>query len=1363
MIREGEGARGGCSRPCARALVVVCVMACMACLAPAASARAASGASRTVGIAAVGIKGSVRASARGDVVALGARFRGSPRIDGISLSSPVVGIAGLRHGYLLATAQGNVYAFGPPFRGSPRARGIHLPSPVVGIAASGRGYLLATAAGGVYAFGARFRGSLRSLGIRPSSRIVGIAASGRGYLLATARGGVYAFGARFHGSPRSHGVRLSSPVVGIAAAGRGYLLATAKGTLYGYGPGYVRTRRLRLKARVAGIAATSNDRYMVATAAGRAFTYLGAGRTLGATQTSCAQPLPPLPASPASGLTTGRGLRAAQGGPGLGLSFGQGAKFVLKFLAEGAVDWGLDEGLSGGLGWVLNSLGFESKSPQIDPAVVAEQFADVNTKLGALGQQQYQDCLAVQDAVDRVVGTQLQASYDELAQPVVDLIAQVQTYQTDFNMIAEKLIENGGNVDALSPRYKQDMVDMTGGGQEGIPAIVRRIDDHEGTALEGANSVIGAYNRVLLHILGYGDDGSDSPFKTHIFPSAFVNAAYGQQDAIAAVVAEAAYLYTNVEHLTFTFQDNTYSPEANDITQFLNDAQKDIQSWSSAFSGNWVSQGKPQGIGILPDATVLDYRNQRSPVLWTDGSVALNGDDAKAVPLYCATPTPFCYADQYDDTMRGSPPITPHSVGATALVQPSTTALAGMIAAQSGDPTATGWQSLSGWRIPTGTDWNALQAGATGGLSAWDAANHMHIFAAKEIESYAAGGGAPIATVGPFLVNTGDAGSPTYGLLNSSQPSANALTLEPRPFPADRENDLAGRLVLAQDFTPQGATTLVSARARKHRLYGRRPNGHRRRHRSHPKLGLPAPVSYKLPTACSQPDVYTVPDGVASVEINASGGGGAQGARLSSVASQFSTYSAGGRGGVVDETIPAVAGSKLYVQVGGAGSLPTLTQTSGVGGAGGVGGGGAGGSSQDGKNGAVIPVHSPQSGGHSGGGGGASGVTSTANCSRWLVVGGGGGGGGAGFINFWSSGSTNFIENGGQGGSGCPLGGGPGCASTDAQHVNPVTYGRLGQGGGSHEGGQVGGGPGATMQGGGGGGAQFDKDNKQPAGGGGGGAGGGYYGGGGGGGGGDLTGGGGGGGGGSFAIPGPSSGTPSYGFGAGSPVGVQLVPAVDGSVTITPVMKHLAPLTISASSTQTAWGQPPSLIAKVPADATGRVGFYDDINGGCEYSKQPGAKCQGLGGGQIMQGVATIPAPSPALGVGSHSLHASYDGDARYAANDSANVVVNVGKGDPAMNLQISGTARSPGQSIKSIAVVMAADATGSVTFSARSVDGTMTPLGSAPIKNGSAILEDLQATQHLAPGANQIRASFTGDARYAAGNSNPVTVTVTK
>ena len=49
--------------------------------------------------------------------------------------------------------------------------------------------------------------------------------------------------------------------------------------------------------------------------------------------------------------------------------------------------------------------------------------------------------------------------------------------------------------------------------------------------------------------------------------------------------------------------------------------------------------------------------------------------------------------------------------------------------------------------------------------------------------------------------------------------------------------------------------------------------------------------------------------------------------------------------------------------------------------------------------------------------------------------------------------------------------------------------------------------------------------------------------------------------------------------------------------------------------------------------------------------------------------------------------------------------------------------------------------------------------LGSAPIQNGYATLTSLSTT--LAVGTHQLNASYSGDAHYNSGQSNPVVVTV--
>ena len=61
-----------------------------------------------------------------------------------------------------------------------------------------------------------------------------------------------------------------------------------------------------------------------------------------------------------------------------------------------------------------------------------------------------------------------------------------------------------------------------------------------------------------------------------------------------------------------------------------------------------------------------------------------------------------------------------------------------------------------------------------------------------------------------------------------------------------------------------------------------------------------------------------------------------------------------------------------------------------------------------------------------------------------------------------------------------------------------------------------------------------------------------------------------------------------------------------------------------------AWGQPVALTATLPADADGYVGFYDDVNGGCDGHTGPGSACQGLGTATLYDGAATLPDPTRA-------------------------------------------------------------------------------------------------------------------------------------
>ena len=90
---------------------------------------------------------------------------------------------------------------------------------------------------------------------------------------------------------------------------------------------------------------------------------------------------------------------------------------------------------------------------------------------------------------------------------------------------------------------------------------------------------------------------------------------------------------------------------------------------------------------------------------------------------------------------------------------------------------------------------------------------------------------------------------------------------------------------------------------------------------------------------------------------------------------------------------------------------------------------------------------------------------------------------------------------------------------------------------------------------------------------------------------------------------------------------------------------------ISASTTQVVEGQAPVLTAHLPDDATGSVGFYDSALSGSD---------KGIGTAPIVNGVATLTAPSRPLLLGQNSVYAYYGGDRNYAVGGSNLVTITV-------------------------------------------------------------------------------------------------------
>lgn len=1013
--------------------------------------------------------------------------------------------------------------------------------------------------------------------------------------------------------------------------------------------------------------------------------------------------------------------------------------YLLQSLKDNAVAYAED----GGFGWALSLL--SGQQPSIDQAEIDTQFAQVDSQLNNLSNAQYQDCQAIENTLTAIEQNSDHNTYSTMADSMDAPITHLNTARGYYDDIVKDLYASRGNANALSDDDKAKIVDLLPGGNDDLHDVINNIIANEGAVQPGANDMVQYYGKVLTDQYGY------DPYKSHIFPAAFVNDGYAQQEFYASLLTQALFIYANVAHLTFTYQGAKHTPDPQSIIDLVNTAQAGIASWSAEFSdgpsgdgtANWVSQGKNQGIGALPADTVLDYRVQNRPMLWTTAPVNLStGTSSSTAPYYCGTTAQFCYAATY--AITGSP-LPPHNmIGDLQLAAPSPQPLPALIEGANYD-------GMTGWRVPTLSDWTALKAGATGGLSTWGPANQLPMFTPQKVTTYWQGMGVTIPVIAPMLYATSGSSQP-YGVLTSPQPANdNSLSQVPPPSGPSGESDQAGRLFLVQDFQPAsgsapssvgthlaqashapGTHTTASHPAAAH-VPAAHGTGVRVYNRSQAPQADLAPVKFSPPAFCSansSGDTYTVPAGAGTVQVTATGGAGASGTN------HDGTTDAGGRGGSVTETFPVTSGQTLYVQVGGAAHGQT----------GGVGGGADGGatSSVDGA---------------SGGGGGASGVSTGPDCSNWLVVAGGGGGGGAGgYLNPDVGPST--VLPGGDGGDGCAMTGGS-CAVATAGHPLGGDEGGAGGMPPHNVGGTAASGtpassagsPGANMAGGAGG-AGGDAAYGF-AGGGGGGGGAGYFGGGGGGaagknesgeGPGGGAAGGGGGGGASFAIPGGSD--ISYSLGDGGQ---------DGSVTITPLAPAPPKVSVSASTSDTTWGQPVTLTATVPASATGTVTFTD---GG-----------QALGTATILDGTATLATPAT-LGVGSHQIVASYNGSTSYTPSQSAPVTVTVGKANPAMALTINGTSTSTtlsaGQQPTSLVVQMPADATGSVGFYDDingGCEGSTAPgakcqgEGVAPIVNGYATLTSV--TVPLTDGVHYLHASYGGDGHYNPNGSSTVTVTI--
>jgi predicted small lipoprotein YifL len=185
--------------------------------------------------------------------------------------------------------------------------------------------------------------------------------------------------------------------------------------------------------------------------------------------------------------------------------------------------------------------------------------------------------------------------------------------------------------------------------------------------------------------------------------------------------------------------------------------------------------------------------------------------------------------------------------------------------------------------------------------------------------------------------------------------------------------------------------------------------------------------------------------------------------------------------------------------------------------------------------------------------------------------------------------------------------------------------------------------------------------------------------------------------------------------------------------------------TLQSSPNPSAFGQTVTFIATVTSGATGTVTFKE------------GATT--LGVGTLSGGTPnTASVTTSTLTVGSHSITASYFGDANLPGSTSSPLTQNVSNNSSSTSLQQSSASSAYGASVTFTATVTSSGGipTGTVTF----MDGATT-LGTGPLSGGTPNTA-IYTTSALGGGLHSITAIYNGSTSYASSQSSPVSHTIT-
>jgi hypothetical protein len=980
-------------------------------------------------------------------------------------------------------------------------------------------------------------------------------------------------------------------------------------------------------------------------------------------------------------------------------------KWTAEKTGENVFDFAQDEAM----GWALKKILNEKDETPDRLDNINKSLEKTNEAVKEL-QEDMVDLKKQMTDLQQTMGDEFNgAKADSRLTALTNAEADLKTYQDYYTqLILDKQNRAGGGLDADDAHRLVLM-------RDGLPRVMNDIITQMKGSGAGQEPLPTLWNRQVWRQLGHAT--GEPP--TDVYSAEFVDQASLLTNYYATLLADALRLDAEVNRVEFTYSNDTYKPQPGHVCADLQTVAQGINQFT-----NWSTNG----VGPIPDATVVDLRDDKS-LLWSETSIRPVGGHSDS--YYCGDEDGYCYVKQYAGLDGGGMKVTsPRDNLVNTWAVRDHKLVNGKLS------TLGGWAD---WRVPTTADINNLQAGTmTGGLSAWAAANSTTIFRPEEVVVQGNGKhqGTKVGVITPILVDptapgTGDKVFDLY----TAMPTDTKLS---KVTKAAGDGSQAGRLFVVRDFVKETADGggMPEADSAPAQAADPRPA----------KLAdfdtAGKPTTFTTPSVCqAAANQYLVPDGVTALRVSARGGSGATGRTMQSA---DNSPPVGGRGAQVDAIVPVIPGSTVYVQVGGNGTSWN------AGGTGGVGGGGEGGANTD-------------YGEHGSGGGGMSGISTDPDCSQWLLVAAGGGGsgdGGAsgkqGQANGGRGGEADFQAANAAAGNGENEYSGKG-PSTYAQGTEPCTttaggaFPNLGGGnpGIGYAGDRCGrwGGDGTWFAGGKGGDAVRTASAK-----------------------GGFPGSAGGGGGAGFWSGGGGGASNHYaGSGAGGSGGVSYVTTPDvwgiapstvkialsdaaPAVTVTPLSgtpSTLVTLTTSADTLRP--DQSPTLTATTRGDAEGTITFYDD--------QQPG-KDQSIGAAPIVDGKAELTKLTKALTLGTHDISASYGGFGPYGPGEANHVTVTITRPQPPMQIGLSASTVRSGTNPK-VTVTLPKGVTGNVDVFDWGLPGPDYWVGTADLDgNGTAVLETFNKT--MSPGAHRVTASYNGDANYYPNDSDSVILTVT-